>query len=63
MPDEDEIMSICHIFANFGVIIHDNMEYRQLSEQEYNDLENRIIYEDNHLLVVNKWSGEFVKWV
>ena len=61
MPDKDEIMSICHIFANFGVIIHDNMEYRQLSEQEYNDLENRIIYEDNHLLVVNKRAGEIVQ--
>ena len=61
MPDEDEIMSICHIFANFGVIIHDNMEYRRLTDTEYNDLAGRIIYEDNHLLVVNKRSGEIVQ--
>ena len=54
-------MSICHIFANFGVIIHDNMEYRRLTDTEYNDLAGRIIYEDNHLLVVNKRAGEIVQ--
>ena len=61
MPDKDEIMSICHIFANFGVIIHDNMEYRRLTEAEYNDLAGRIIYEDNHILVINKRAGEIVQ--
>ena len=61
MPDKDEIMSICHIFANFGVIIHDNMEYRRLTDTEYNDLAGRIIYEDNHILVINKRAGEIVQ--
>ena len=33
------------------------MIYRQLSEAEYRDLESRILYEDNHLLIVNKKAG------
>ena len=37
------------------------MEYRELSEQEYRDLQSRILYEDNHLLVVNKRCGEIVQ--
>lgn len=37
------------------------MMYRQLSEEEYNDLASRILYEDNHLLVVNKKAGEIVQ--
>lgn len=37
------------------------MEYRQLSEQEYTDLQSRILYEDNHLLIVNKKSGEITQ--
>lgn len=37
------------------------MEYRQLSEQEYADLQSRILYEDNHLLIVNKKSGEITQ--
>ena len=37
------------------------MEYRQLSEEEYKDLESRILYEDNHILVVNKRAGEIVQ--
>ena len=37
------------------------MYYRKLSEQEYRDLEARILYEDNHLLVVNKRAGEIVQ--
>ena len=37
------------------------MYYRTLSEDEYGDLEGRILYEDNHLLVVNKRAGEIVQ--
>ena len=37
------------------------MEYRELTEQEFRDLERRILYEDNHLLVVNKRVGEIVQ--
>ncbi len=37
------------------------MEYRQLSEQEYADLKSRILYEDNHLLIVNKKAGEITQ--
>lgn len=37
------------------------MEYRQLTEWEYNDLEGRILYEDNHILVVNKKVGEITQ--
>ena len=35
--------------------------YRTLSAQEYTDLESRILYEDNHLLVFDKRSGEIVQ--
>lgn len=37
------------------------MEYRQLTEQEYKDLQDRILYEDNHLLIVCKRAGEIVQ--
>lgn len=37
------------------------MLYRELTEREYADAEGRILYEDNHLLVVNKRSGEIVQ--
>lgn len=37
------------------------MEYRELSEREYKDLESRILYEDNHILVVNKLVGEITQ--
>ena len=37
------------------------MIYRQLSPEEYADLASRILYEDNHLLVVNKKVGEIVQ--
>ena len=37
------------------------MIYRELSAEEYNDLASRILYEDNHLLVVNKKTGEIVQ--
>ena len=37
------------------------MIYRELSPEEYADLQSRILYEDNHLLVVNKKVGEIVQ--
>ena len=37
------------------------MIYRELSQAEFNDLASRILYEDNHLLVVNKKVGEIVQ--
>lgn len=37
------------------------MEYRKLTPAEYRDLEKRIIYEDNHLFIVNKRVGEIVQ--
>ena len=37
------------------------MFYRQLSKEEYSDLESRILYEDNHILIFNKISGEIVQ--
>ena len=37
------------------------MEYRNLTEPEYKDLENRILYEDNHLLIVCKKAGEIIQ--
>ena len=35
--------------------------YRRLSQQEFNDIAGRILYEDNHLLIFNKRSGEIVQ--
>ena len=37
------------------------MTYRQLTEQEQADLASRILYEDNHLLVINKLPGEITQ--
>ena len=37
------------------------MVYRQLTPEEYADLESRILYEDNHILAVNKKSGEITQ--
>ncbi len=37
------------------------MIYRTLSTEEFNDLASRILYEDNHLLAVNKKVGEIVQ--
>ena len=37
------------------------MIYRTLSETEFADLESRILYEDNHLLIFNKRVGEIVQ--
>jgi len=37
------------------------MEYRELTKAEYADLESRILYEDNHLLIVNKKVGEIIQ--
>ena len=37
------------------------MFYRQLSEAETADIQARILYEDNHLLVFNKRVGEMAQ--
>ena len=37
------------------------MVYRELTTEEYDDLAGRILYEDNHLLVLNKRVGEIVQ--
>ena len=37
------------------------MIYRELPREEFDDLALRILYEDNHLLVVNKKVGEIVQ--
>ncbi len=36
-------------------------EYRNIGPEEYRDLEERILYEDNHLLVVCKRVGEITQ--
>jgi 23S rRNA pseudouridine1911/1915/1917 synthase len=35
--------------------------YRPIGTEEYQDLERRILYEDNHLLIFNKRTGEIVQ--
>lgn len=35
--------------------------YRQLRPEEFQDITDRILYEDNHLLVFNKHTGEIVQ--
>ena len=37
------------------------MVYRELTEEESGDLARRILFEDNHLLVINKRVGEIVQ--
>lgn len=37
------------------------MKYRQMNEQEFADISSRILYEDNHLLIFNKKTGEIVQ--
>ena len=35
--------------------------YRHLDKEEFEDITSRILYEDNHLLIFNKRSGEIVQ--
>ena len=35
--------------------------YRTLSQEEYDDIASRILYEDNHVLVLNKRAGEITQ--
>ena len=35
--------------------------YREMSPEEYRDIQDRILYEDNHLLIFNKRTGEIVQ--
>ncbi|MCX4334228.1 MAG: RluA family pseudouridine synthase [Bacteroidales bacterium] len=37
------------------------MEYRNLSKEEYTGLQDRILYEDNHIIIINKRTGEIVQ--
>ncbi|MCQ2138317.1 MAG: RluA family pseudouridine synthase [Bacteroidales bacterium] len=37
------------------------MEYRELSQEEFDDIAGRILYEDNHILIFNKRVGEIVQ--
>ncbi len=37
------------------------MIYRQLTEAEFEDFGSRILYEDNHILIVNKKVGEITQ--
>lgn len=37
------------------------MEYRVLDKAEYHDIESRILYEDNHIIIFNKRAGEIVQ--
>ncbi len=38
-----------------------NTVYREMPEAEFNNIASRILYEDNHLLIFNKVSGEIVQ--
>ena len=37
------------------------MEYRNLGKEEFDELQRRILFEDNHILVVNKDVGDIVQ--
>lgn len=37
------------------------MIYSELTQEQYDDLAGRILYEDNHIIVVNKRVGEIVQ--
>lgn len=37
------------------------MAYRTLPDWEFNDISSRILYEDNHILIINKRIGEIVQ--
>lgn len=37
------------------------MEYRELSQEEFDDIAGRILYEDNHIIVFNKRVGEIIQ--
>lgn len=37
------------------------MEYRQLDRREFEDIASRILYEDNHIIILNKRVGEIVQ--
>lgn len=41
--------------------VRHDMEYRTLDNAEFSDITARILYEDNHILVMNKRVGEIVQ--
>ena len=58
----DDLLSIIHIISLILQAFENGiMIYRQLSIEEYSDLESRILYEDNHIIIFNKRSGEIVQ--
>lgn len=40
---------------------HTGNVYRRLTNDEYEDISSRILYEDNHVMVFNKKAGEIVQ--
>ena len=32
-----------------------------MSDEEFSDIKSRILYEDNHIIIINKYSGEIVQ--
>lgn len=54
-------LAFWHNGAKIAEASNSDMIYRQLTDSEYKDLESRILYEDNHLLIVNKKVGEIVQ--
>lgn len=48
--------------TNFAATKHSFlMEYRHLTEEESGDIASRILYEDNHILIINKKVGEITQ--
>lgn len=41
--------------------VRHDMEYRTLDKAEFSDITARILYEDNHILIINKRVGEIVQ--
>ena len=49
------------LYVRYACFIFETMIYRKLSDQEFKDAQDRILYEDNHLIVVNKKVGDIVQ--
>ena len=57
--EENLFLRICKFVVS--LMKFSEMLYRTLSDHEYSDAAGRIVYEDNHLLIVNKMAGEIVQ--
>ena len=53
--------SLVKIVNLFRILYLCTMIYRQLTEAEFEDFGSRILYEDNHILIVNKKVGEITQ--